>query len=79
MFYIPKIGGYLKILTDDEVKNFVAINFDKYFKSAEENLYSKLNEEQTFRKIAELLYIFLTTLDELEKYVEMMLSNSSDT
>ena len=79
MFYIPKIGGYLKILTDDEVKNFVAINFDKYFKSAEENLYSKLNEEQTFRKIAELLYIFLTTLDEVEKYVEMMLSNSSDT
>ena len=27
MLYIPKIGEYLKILTDEEVKDFVAINF----------------------------------------------------
>ena len=33
MLYIPKIGDYLKILTDDEVKDFVAINFSEYFKS----------------------------------------------
>ena len=30
MLHIPKIGDYLKILTDDEVKNFVVINFGKY-------------------------------------------------
>ena len=26
----PKISDYLEILTDEEVKDFVAINFDKY-------------------------------------------------
>ena len=34
MLYIPKIGNYFKILTDDVVKDFVAINFSEYFKSA---------------------------------------------
>ena len=33
MFYIPKIDDYLKILTDEEVKGFKAINFREYFKS----------------------------------------------
>ena len=64
--YIPGIGGYLKILTDDEVKDFVVINFGEYFKSTKENLYSKLNEEQNHRKVVGLLYIFLTTTDEVE-------------
>ena len=36
MLYVPKIDNYLKILTDEEVKDFVAINFSKYFKSAKE-------------------------------------------
>ena len=40
MLYIPKIDDYLKILTDDGVKDF---------KSAREKLYSKLNEEQNLR------------------------------
>ena len=26
----PKINDYLEILTDEEEKDFVAINFDKY-------------------------------------------------
>ena len=26
----PKINDYLEILTDEEVKDFLAINFDKY-------------------------------------------------
>ena len=30
MFYIPKIDDYLEILTDEEVKDFVAINFNEY-------------------------------------------------
>ena len=29
MFYIPKIDDYLEILTDVEVKDFVAINFSE--------------------------------------------------
>ena len=60
------LGG-LKILTDDKVKDFVAIVFTEYFKS--------LREEQNLRKFAKLLYIFLTTPGEVEKYVQ---SNSSD-
>ena len=37
MLYIPKIDDYLKILTNEEVKDFVAINFREYFKSTEKN------------------------------------------
>ena len=36
MLYIPKINDYLEILTNEEVKDFVAINFSDYFKSIEE-------------------------------------------
>ena len=40
MLHIPKMDDYLEILTDEEIKDFVAINFDEYFKSIreEENL-----------------------------------------
>ena len=44
----------------------------------QENLFSKLCEEENIRKVAESLYIFLTTPDEVEKYVEIIQSNSSD-
>ena len=67
MFYIPKIDDYLKTLTDEEEKDFVAINLSEYFKP--------IREEQNLRKVAKLLYIFLTTSDEVENYLE---SNSSD-
>ena len=40
-------------------------------------MFSKLSEEQILRKVAESLYIFLTTPDEVEKYAKMMQSNSS--
>ena len=43
MLYISPIDEYLKILTDEEVKDFVAINFSEYFKSVKEKLYYKLN------------------------------------
>ena len=33
MLYSPKIDNYLKILTNDDVKNFVAINFSECFRS----------------------------------------------
>ena len=45
MLYIPKIDDYLKILTNEEEKVFVAINFSEYFKSTREKLFSKLNEK----------------------------------
>ena len=57
MLYIPKIGDYLKVLTDDEVKDFVAINFSEYFKSSRKKLYSKLSEE--LNQVAESLYVQL--------------------
>ena len=66
MLYISKIEDYLKILTDEEENDFLAINFSEYFKSAKEKLYSKLNKEQNLRKVTKLLNIFLTTIDEVE-------------
>ena len=44
MLYVPKIDDYLKVLTDEKVKDFVAINFTEYFKS--------IKEEQNIRKVA---------------------------
>ena len=75
MLYVSKIGDYLKIFTDDEVKDLVVINFGDYFKSRREKLYSKLSEEQNLRKIAKSLYIVLATSDEMEQYMEMMQSS----
>ena len=67
MLHIPKIDDFLKILTDEEVKDFVVINFSDYLKA--------VREEQNLREVAKLLYIFLTTPDEVQKYVQ---SNSFD-
>ena len=36
MLYIPKINDYFKILTDEAVNDFVAINFSENFKSIRE-------------------------------------------
>ena len=60
------------------MKNFVVMNFGQYFQSMREKLYSELCQEQNLRKIGESLYIFLTTPDEVEKYVKVTQSNSSD-
>ena len=51
MLNIERIGNYLKILTDKEVKYFVVINFGEYFKSIKK-IFSKLCEEQNIRKAA---------------------------
>ena len=59
-------------MTYEEVKDFVVINFDESFKSTREKFYSHLCEEKNLRKIAEFFYIFLTTPDELKKYVEFI-------
>ena len=64
MLHIPKIDNYLEILTDEEVKDFAAINFRK-----------SIRGEQNLRKGDKSRYIFVTSLDELEKHVQL---NSSD-
>ena len=53
MLYIPKFDDYLKILTEVEKENFVAINSSEYFKS--------IREGKNLRKVAKSFYIFLTT------------------
>ena len=58
MLYISNIDDYLKTLTDEKVKDFVAINFSEYFKS--------IREEQNLRKVAKSFYIFLTTPVEVQ-------------
>ena len=50
-----------------KVKDFVAINFSKYFKSR--------SEEKNLRKATKSLHIFLATTDEVEEYAQ---SNSCD-
>ena len=45
MLCISKIDVYLKTLTEDKMKDFLAINFSEHFKSAKGKVYSKLNEE----------------------------------
>ena len=67
MLYILKIDDYLKILTNEKMKDFVTINFSEYFKAISEK-----------PNIAKSLYISLTTPDKVENYVEIMEANSSD-
>ena len=62
MLHISKIDDNILI-------DFAAINFSKSCKS--------IREEQTYRKVAKSLCIFLKTHDEVEKYVEIMQLNSS--
>ena len=65
-------------MTDDEIKDFVALNFSENVKSAREKLYSKLSEEQNPTKVADPLYNILATPDGVEKYTKMMQSSSFD-
>ena len=53
--YIPKTNNFLEILTDEELKDLVAINFGE-----------SICEKQNLRKAAKTLYIFLTTPDEVQ-------------
>ena len=60
--YIPKIDDCLKLLTDEEFNDFVAINFSDFFESR--------SEELNLRKGVKSLYIFLTTSDEIENHFQ---------
>ena len=46
MLHIPKIDNYLKLLTDEEVKDFLAINFSEYFNSTKKIFILNLNERE---------------------------------
>ena len=48
MLHIPKIDDCLKILTDEEVKDFVATDFREYFKSIREERYLRKNRFISF-------------------------------
>ena len=63
------------ILVDEELKDFVAINFSEYFKSTKEKLSSKLNKKENVRKVAKFVYISLKTPNEVENYLQ---SNFAD-
>ena len=61
MLSVPKIDNYLEILTNEEVKDFAAISFSE---SIREVVLRKV------RKVAKLLYFFLTMHD---KVITLML------
>ena len=67
-------------MTDDEVRDFVVINFNEYFKTTKEKLHSKLNKsyKMNLTKVPKSLYTFLIIPDEVEKYAKIIQSNYSD-
>ena len=75
MLCTPSTDHHFKILTDNEVKDFVTITFSEYIKSTRKKL---TKWRAISKKFAELRYIFLARHDEVKKYVEIMQSNSFD-
>ena len=71
MLYIPKIDDYLETLTDEEVKDFVSKTFNEI-----------IRKEKDLRKVAQSLYIFLTTpsnsSDNSVHYYNVKILNLSD-
>ena len=61
MLFITKINGYVKLLTDEKVKNFVATNFSEYFTS--------IREEENLRKVNKSPSIFLATPNDVKESV----------
>ena len=66
MLYVPQINDYLEILTDKDVKGFLAINFSWYFKY--------ITEGQNLRKAAKLIYI-LNYSDNCAHHYNVEISN----
>ena len=48
---MPKIADFLKILTHEELKVFVVINFGECFKSSREKLHSTVGEKKILEKL----------------------------
>ena len=66
MLYVPQINDYLEILTDKDVKGFLAINFSWYFKY--------ITEGQNLRKATKLIYI-LNYSDNCAHHYSVEISN----
>ena len=58
MLYMPNITDYLKILSDQKVKDFEVIHFGECFKSASEALYSKVGKDKNLIKVDEWFCTF---------------------
>ena len=67
MLYIPKIDNYLEILIDEELKDFVAINFSESIK-----------EEKNLRKVAKSISFFLATPDNCIDHYSVKVLNLFD-
>ena len=70
-----KIDDYLKFLSDEKVKYFVAIILLNILNSQKKKCIFKPSEKQKFQKVAESLYIFPATPHDVVQYVQ---SNSSN-
>ena len=68
MLFITKINGYVKLLTDEKVKNFVATNFSEYFTS--------IRVEENLRKVNKSSNIFLATPNDVKKSVQSSFSDN---
>ena len=66
---VLKIDDYLKSFTNGELKYFLTVNFSEYFKSTKEKLCFKLN-------IKRCIYFHQNLMNEVQKFVEIMQSNS---
>ena len=74
MLFIPQIGDYKnleKILTYDEVRDFVVLNFA-------ENYSLNYMKNKIREKLLNLFISFPTTIDEVETTAKMAKSNYSD-
>ena len=67
MICITNIDEYLEILTDEEVKKFVVINFSESIK-----------EEQSPRNVTKSLYNFLITPDNCQHHYNVEILNLFD-
>ena len=61
MLFITTINGYVTLLTDEKVKNFVATNFSECFTS--------IWEEENLRKVNKSPFIFLATPNDVKESV----------
>ena len=64
MLHKPKIADYLKILTDEDVKDFVVINIGKCFE--------KKKKKKISAKLLNCFILFLTTPAQVEIYVKLI-------
>lgn len=53
VLYVQRLPTSLKILTNEEMKDFLFVYFHKYFKSKRKKMYFQVSKEKFLRKVAE--------------------------